>query len=253
MSQTSLSESINDFDPLAEVYDQLVSWAPYQQWIENLLPRLRSHGLNDEDQVLDVACGTGLSSIPLADRGYDVVGVDRSIPMLAQARKRAREAGVDVDFRRADLLAMNLERQFDLVLCMHSGLDYILDIDRLQQAFEVLRRHTREGGLLTFDKCLDEPSFYQEPSSNSRSLSNGTAVFHYSWDRANKIFQQRCVILREGDEGEAVERTEVVHKMLAVEVNQLIDMAERAGFEVLERPRQFTISDPGMGIFRAVR
>lgn len=251
MAQPLTAEQVNDFDPLAEVYDQLVAWAPYEQWVEDLVRRMRRHGLEVGQSVLDAACGTGLSSVPLAKRGYRVTGVDCSQPMLEGARRRAEEAGVELELHRADLLEMDLGRRFDAVVCMHSGLDYILDLDRLQGAFRSLRRHVVEGGLFAFDKCLDEPEFYQESSTNSRHLEDGTAIFNYSWDREEKIFRQHCVVLREG-QGQEVRRTEVVHKMLAVSVERLIEMLGREGFVMLERPEQFTISDPGMGIFRAV-
>lgn len=251
MSQPATADKINDFDPLADVYDQLVSWAPYERWVGELVRRMSDHGLKEGQRVLDVACGTGLSSVPLARRGYDVTGMDCSGAMLAGAGRRAEEAGVELQLHRADLLEMDLGRRFDAAICMHSGLDYILDLQQLQKAFRSVRRHLFEGGLFAFDKCLDEPSFYRQPSSNSRHLADGTAILNYSWERENKIFQQHCVILRQGQSGE-VRRTEVVHRMLAVSVERLIEMLGQAGFMMLEPPEEFTLSDPGMGIFRAV-
>ncbi len=250
-AQQITENAINEFGPIAEVYDQLVAWAPYDQWVQDLVARLRQHGLSRVGAILDVACGTGLSTFPLARLGYDVTGVDCSEPMLEQARRKAQENQIDVDFVQADLVEMRLRRRFDAVVCVHSGLDYILDLSTLQRAFHTAREHVKEGGLFAFDKCLDEPEFYRENTSNSRDLENGTAIFQYDWDASSKVFRQKCVVWRKG-KGEERERTEVVHEMLAVPPEQLIDMVEQARFEVLEPPTQFSISDPGMGIFRAI-
>jgi len=249
--ESGISQVANDFDAIADVYDDLVSWAPYGKWVRDLLRRLRRHGLRRGQRILDVACGTGLSSIPLAAEGYSVVGVDRSERMLEQARKKVAGTAPDVQFVRGDILALELPWTFDAAICMHSGLDYILDREDLAQAFRSLRGQLRQGGLLAFDKCLDEPEFYGEPRSDVRHLPCGMAVFHYSWDRKRKFFDQRCVVTRSGARDGPV-RTDVLHRMLAVPVTELIEMVEAARFELLEPPRRFTVSDPGMGIFRAV-
>ncbi len=243
--------ALNDFDCLADVYDELVAWAPYEDWVRALVRRLTRHGLRKGDLVLDAACGTGLSSIPLAGAGYRVVGVDRSEEMLGYARAKACQAGLRVEFVQGDLLVLDLPLRFDAAVCMHSGLDYILDLNELARAFRSLRGQLRVGGLLAFDKCLDEPGFYQQPRTDRRRLSRGTATFYYFWDRERKLFDQRCVVERDGPDGRTW-RTEVLHRMLAVEPRALIRMVEAAGFKTLEPPRSFTTADPGMGIFRAL-
>ncbi len=245
------ADEINSFDPIADVYDQLVSWAPYEKWVPDLIRRLEPYGLKRGQLVLDAACGTGLSTIPWAERGYRVVGTDRSEKMLQQARRKLEGRNLEVSFVRRDLLRLDLPLIFDVSVCMHSGLDYILDLEDLARAFRCLRGTLRAGGLLAFDKCLDEPGFYRRAYSNSRRISGGTAVFHYSWDKKRKLFQQRCVVLWQKADGSSA-RTEVVYLMRAIRVKDLIEMIESAGFEVLEPPRQFAVTDPGMGICRAV-
>jgi len=58
----------------------------------------------EDRRVLEIACGTGRFSVMLAERGADVTGLDISGPMLAQAREKARAAGVarTVEFMRGD-------------------------------------------------------------------------------------------------------------------------------------------------------
>src|SRR3972149_4900380 len=45
-------------------------------------------------RVLDLGCGAGRNAVPLARLGWDVLGIDLSMPMLSAAAQRAREDGV---------------------------------------------------------------------------------------------------------------------------------------------------------------
>jgi len=241
---------LNDFGPIADVYDELVSWAPYHEWVVQLEERFARYGLRNGDRILDIGCGTGLSSFPWAERGYSVVGVDHCPQMLAAAVRHAAQRHSSVQFMHLDVLALDGEDgpgRFDAAVCMHSGFDYIPDRDELQRIFAAVRSVLKEGGLFAFDKCLDAPDFYKDGYSDERMLSCGRAVIHYHWDSEERFMEQRCVVIRASGK-----RTEVVFRLHATPPDQLVRMVKKARFELLEAPRQFKVSDPGMGIFRAV-
>ncbi|MFW6189339.1 MAG: class I SAM-dependent DNA methyltransferase [Planctomycetota bacterium] len=250
MTGPSASTELNDFSCIADVYDELVDWAPYGLWIDRLEEQLREHGLRRGHWILDAACGTGLSSLPWLKRGYRVVGVDHSEAMLRRARQRARRDGHRLPVVRQDLLELSLRREFDAALCIHSGLDYLLEEDELARALRSLRGCLRAGGLLAFDKCLDVPAFYQENYTDHRRLSCGTADFHYRWDRERRIMEQRCTVRR--TDGGRPERTTVVYHLKATPPERLQRMLEEAGFETEEPVRPFKVTDPGFGVYRAV-
>ncbi len=71
--------------------------------------------------ILDLGCGTGRHSVPLAQHGFRVTGVDISEGMLEIAQQRAGEAGVSIDFIRTDATSFMRADSFDTVLCLCEG------------------------------------------------------------------------------------------------------------------------------------
>jgi len=105
-------------------------------------------------EVLELGAGTGRVALALAQRGLDVVGVDLAPAMLAQARaKRARldPAGeLAVEFRLGDMTALDLPRQFDLVICPFFGLAHLPAGAAWRNAFAVAARRLKPGGQAAF-------------------------------------------------------------------------------------------------------
>jgi ubiquinone/menaquinone biosynthesis C-methylase UbiE len=71
------------FDPLAEYYERYrTGYSP------EVYDIIRDYGLDPGARVLDIGCGTGLASSDLAERGYEVTGIDQSPAMLSFAKSR---------------------------------------------------------------------------------------------------------------------------------------------------------------------
>jgi len=94
-------------------------------------------------EVLDLACGWGRHSVSLARAGFRVTGLDLSETLLARGRKRAKAAGVQVDFVRGDMREIPWRGRFDAVLSLYSSLGYFLsdeeDLRVLRGAAAALR------------------------------------------------------------------------------------------------------------------
>jgi SAM-dependent methyltransferase len=95
--------------------------------------------------VLDVGCGTGRHAVELALRGMRVTGVDLSPGMLAEARKRAGEAGVPVTWVHADATRFDLDERFDAAICLCEGAFGLLGTadDSLEQPLAILGNISR--------------------------------------------------------------------------------------------------------------
>lgn len=97
--------------------------------------------------VLDVGCGSGRVSRLLADRGFDVVGIDVSEPLV----EKARSLFPDIEFRVEDVREASFDAEsFDYVVFSHFGLDYILPKAEREKALREMYRLLKPGGLVLF-------------------------------------------------------------------------------------------------------
>src|SRR2546426_874449 len=104
----------------ADCYDVLYQEKDYEAECDLIERLLRTYGDGNISSILDLGCGTGNHAIPLSARGFEVIGVDRSASMLAQARKKAaRSSPPERDaFYQADIQSLDLGRQFDAALLL---------------------------------------------------------------------------------------------------------------------------------------
>lgn len=104
-------------------------------------------------QVLDLGCGTGGHALVLAERGYEVTGIDRAEGMLEIARTKAGSlSGVAPPvFRCGDLRSLELGSSFDAVVAMFAVISYLSTNEQIIEALRAVRRHLQPGGVFVFD------------------------------------------------------------------------------------------------------
>jgi len=153
-------------DAYADVYDLLYQDKDYAAECDLIEQVFRTCGELPVRNILDLGCGTANHAVLLAERGYAVVGVDRSEGMLAHAaRKAAANAGKgSLVVQRGDIRALHLGRAFDAAIMMFTVLGYqVEDVDVIA-ALASARRHLHHGGLLLFDVWHGPAVLHQRPS-----------------------------------------------------------------------------------------
>lgn len=135
------------YEAYAGAYDDFNHAYMYERWTGRLLAAARAVGLQG-DRLLDVGCGTGLSLLPMVDRGWVATGCDISPSMLERAREKVGEA--------ARLLVLDMRElptvgSFDLVWAVNDAINYLLSMDELKAALEGMRRNLAPDGVILFD------------------------------------------------------------------------------------------------------
>lgn len=115
------------------------------------LARAEHHLRSRLRRAADVACGMGAACTVFAERGLDVVGVDRSGEMVRRAEGVAAAAGVKVLFSVQDYRELRIDPPVELVTCMYDSLNFMTTEAELRRAFRSIRGCMVEGGVFVFD------------------------------------------------------------------------------------------------------
>jgi SAM-dependent methyltransferase len=191
-----------------------------------------------DGRVLELGCGTGRISIPLAKDGVIVTGVDRSQPMLDRARRRAVRAALDDRLRivRADIRQLPFrDRRFALVMAPYGILQSLTRERDLIAALASVHRVLARGGRFGIDLVPDLPEWkeYAGKRTLSGQMGAGTRVSLVETVRQDRargltIFDQRYTAAR----GRARRVYEFTLTFRTLTVPAMTRRLERAGFTI---------------------
>jgi SAM-dependent methyltransferase len=122
-----------------------------------------SLGIERGGALLDLACGTGRHAVELARRGYQLVGFDLSLAMLARASDEAQERATKLNFVQGDMREMAFAEQFDGVYCWNTSFGYF-DEEKNAMVVDRVRSSLKAGGLLLLDVVNRDFVTQQSPS-----------------------------------------------------------------------------------------
>ncbi len=149
-------------------------------------------------KVLDLCCGPGRFSIPLAKKGFAVTGVDRTAFLLEKARARAKAAEVKIEWIQKDMRKFIRPGTFDVAISMFSSFGYF---DDRQDDLTVLRnifRNLKPGGTCIIDVFGKERVARVFQPTVAESLQDGAVLVkrHEVFDDWTRLRNEWIVIRR---------------------------------------------------------
>lgn len=198
---------MSNYEGLSKIYDFMMSGVDYEAWADYVLSAAKRFGCEPKT-VLDLACGTGSTTLPLAARGVDATGLDLAPAMLEIAREKAAEAGLSVDFVEQNMLELDFPEPFDMVVSFQDGINYLTgegDFDRLAAAVD---RSLKDGGVFLFD--LNRVDHYSDSDTTVVDLDDMYLVYENNYNADTRIWHIKLTGFLQ--EGELYRKFEEVHE-----------------------------------------
>ena len=152
----------------ARIYDgmntNLDDLAFYKRW----LPKEK------KARVLELCCGTGRLTIPIAEAGYAIKGVDITPSMLEQARAKASATGLQIDFSLGDIRKLDLQEKFDLIFIPFNSIHHMYTNEDLYGALKAVKRHLKKEGHFIMDCFNPNIQFIAESEKTKKDITQYT-------------------------------------------------------------------------------
>lgn len=152
----------------ANIYDGLNTFLSDLQFYKKWLPK------NKEAKILELCCGTGRLTVPIAKAGYNICGVDYTSSMLEQAKVKASEAGLEINFIEADIRSLNLQEKFDFIFIPFNSIHHLYKNEDFFKAFNGVKNHLKEGGLFLLDCFNPNIQYIVEGEKEQRKIAEYT-------------------------------------------------------------------------------
>lgn len=233
-------EAYGDF---ARVYDMFMDNVNYKEWCSYLVSRLKEYGICD-GLVLELGCGTGTMTEMLAEAGYDMIGVDNSGEMLAEAMEKRIESGHDILYLLQDMQDFELYGTVRAIISVCDSLNYLTEEEDLLQVLRLANNYLDPEGILIFD--VNTVYKYQEIMGDSTIAENredGSFIWENSYDPETGINVYELALFLPREDG-LYEKDEEVHYQRAYPEERIRELIAQAGMELLHVYDAYTLEPP---------
>ena len=221
------------YESFASVYDAFMEDVPYDLWCGYIAARLRQAGIGD-GLVCELGCGTGSMTTRLAQAGYDMIGIDASADMLAEAqekelgRRQENPAGTDILYLRQDMREFELYGTVRAVVSVCDSLNYITEEADLLQVFRLVNNYLDPGGVFLFD--MNTQARYEEIGSAviAENRPEGSFIWENEYDPGRKLNRYDLTLFLLEDGG-LYRKREETHFERAYSEETIRDLLSEAG------------------------
>ncbi|MBC8079832.1 MAG: class I SAM-dependent methyltransferase [Gorillibacterium sp.] len=248
----------------ASYYDRLMEDMPYAEWLAFLDECWVRYG-HKPKSIADLGCGTGSLTIPLAERGFHVAGIDLSEDMLAVAQMKSESShkgfiSGSTTWLQQDMREWMLPSRVDAAISLCDCLNYLTEESDIAAAFRSTWEGLEPGGLFIFD--VHTPYQLQNYAKEQPFILNEEDIA-YIWycdlDEATLTLEHELTIFaREKDDhplkmlkSERFLKVEEIHVQRAYPLSWLEDQLLEAGFSRVDKYADFRFESPRENTERA--
>ena len=219
---------------------------PYEGWGERLDGLIRKYGVSKPERdvedmlasernlVVDLGCGTGTLTELMYQKGYDMIGVDVSEPMLNIAMKKKAESGAEILYLLQDMRELELYSTVGTVFSVCDSLNYILEDDELLEVFSLVNNYLYPGGIFIFD--FNTEYKYRQVIGNTTIAENRedcSFIWENLYDPEEEINEYDLTVFVRED-ADRFRRFTETHYQRGYTVEKIRELVERSGMVLIE-------------------
>lgn len=247
-------EAYTDF---AGVYDTFMDNTPYQEWADFLTDLIEKYGISEKRQdaeeansvsgsiqekilnseknlVLDLGCGTGTLTELLYQKGFDMVGVDRSEDMLNAAFAKREFSGSEILYLCQDMRELDLYSTVGTVISVCDSINYLLEDDEVEEVFKLVNNYLYPGGLFIFD--FNTLYKYQQVIGDATIAENRdecSFIWENFYHEEERINEYDLTVFVKEPEGDLFRRFTETHFQRGYTLEEMEGFVKKAGMELL--------------------
>ena len=221
------------YEGFAKVYDHMMEHIPYEEWFNKLKTYLTERGI-EQGRICELGCGTGIMTEMFAQSGYEMIGLDKSVDMLAIAREKQEEAGSDILYLNQSMEKMELDGPVDAFISVCDSMNYLLHEDEMANLFQRVKKYLKPDGYFIFD--LKTVFCFRNVIGNQTWVEQDDEI-SYIWENyfyeEEDINEYMLTIFRKQPDTELYERVEEAHYQRVYSLERLKEMLQEAGLDFI--------------------
>ena len=222
------------YSVISRYYELLNSAVDYEAFADFLSKIIKDKGIAKTELVLDLACGTGKMTRLLAERGYDMTGVDLSPDMLMIAREEELKDPKGILYLCQDMREFELYGTVDAAVCCLDSINYLLKTADVEKCFDLVHNYLVPDGIFIFD--VNTPYRFTEQYARHDYVMEEEGVllaWQNYYNEKNKTCDFVLSLFCENEDG-SYERYDEEQREKMYSMNTLKRLLRKTGFDILE-------------------
>lgn len=233
------------YGKLAQYYDLIYSSKDYKREVAHLRELILKYKKSHGEELLDVACGTGNHLKYLRD-DFLCTGIDIHEEILDVAREHVK----GVTFERGDMMTFDLDKTFDIIVCLFSSIGYVKTYSNLKRTLRNFVQHAKPGGVIIIEPWLTRADY--RVGSPHMTVYDGEEIkiarLSVSQIEENISVIDMHYLIAEKDKG--VQHFVDRHELGLFEIDETLEYMKEAGLRAEYQEQGFM---EGRGVFIGVK
>lgn len=232
---------MNNYLTFASIYDMFMDNINYEDWVDYLIKILHKYNIKD-GSIVELGCGTGNITIPLAKLGYNMTGIDLSDDMLSVAFDKSSKSNLNILFINQNMVDFKLGEKTEVIISLCDSINYLLEEEELMMTFKAVEENLQDNGIFIFD--LNTKYYYEEilaDNTMAENRENASIIWEntfYEKENINAIDLTMFLL----DNNNYYKKYEEEHLRRAYDIEFVTYLLNKANLEVVNIYDAFTFN-----------